>query len=291
MEVGGRALDILIALVARAHEVVSKRDLLAQAWPDTTVDEGSLRFQVASLRRALGDGEDGTRYITTVAGRGYYFVAPVSRSSDRDGMRAEAATSFPQANLPGRLLRIVERSDDVLALSTQLASARFVTIMGPGGVGKTTVAVAVGHDLTEAFEGAVVFVDLGALSDPTLAATTVASLLGLSVQSGDPTPGLIAYLRDKRVLLILDTCEHLIEAVAALAERIFSAAPQLHILATSREALRAEGEHVFKLGPLACPSDGPGLTAAFVQAFPAAQLFLERAAAGGARLDLAMPTP
>lgn len=181
---------------------------------------------------------------------------------------------------------MVGRSDDVLALSTQLASARFVTIVGPGGVGKTTAAVAVGHDLTEAFEGAVVFVDLGALSDPALAATTIASLLGLSIQSNDPTPGLIAYLRDKRVLLILDTCEHLIEAVAALAERIFSAAPQLHILATSREALRAEGEHVFKLGPLACPPDDPGLIAAFVQAFPAAQLFLERAAAGGARLDL-----
>jgi DNA-binding winged helix-turn-helix (wHTH) protein len=235
VELGARALDILIALVAHAHAVVSKRDLLAQVWPDTTVDEGSLRFQVASLRRALGDGEGGARYITTVAGRGYCFVAPVSRSSDRDGMRAEAAPSFPQTNLPGRLLRMVGRSDDVLALSRQLASARFVTIVGSGGVGKTTLAVAVGHDLTEAFDGAVVFVDFGALSDPALTATTMASLLGLSVQSDDPTPGLIAYLRDKRILLILDTCEHLIEAVAALAERIFSAAMQVHILATSHE--------------------------------------------------------
>ena len=142
-------------------------------------------------------------------------------------------------------------------ISTQLAAARFVTIVGLGGVGKTTVAVAVGHDLIESFAGAVLFVDLGALSDPTLTATTIASMLGLSIQSDDTTPSLIAYLRDKRILLILDTCEHLIEAVAALTSRIFVAAPQAHILATSREALRVEGEHVHRLAPLACPPDDP----------------------------------
>ena len=106
-------------------------------------------------------------------------------------------------------------------VSAQLTAARFVTIVGAGGVGKTTVAVAVGHHLIEAFAGAVLFVDLGMLSDPDLVATAVASMLGLSVQSDDATPSLIAYLRDKRILLILDTCEHLIEAVAALAARIF----------------------------------------------------------------------
>src|ERR1700674_968494 len=108
-------------------------------------------------------------------------------------------------------------------------------------------------------------------------------MLGLSVQSADAAPSLIAYLRDKRILLILDTCEHLVEAVAALASGIFMAAPQVHILATSREALQVEGEHVYKLDPLAYPADDPGLTAAVAQTFPAAQLFVERAAANGAR--------
>ena len=130
------------------------------------------------------------------------------------------------------------------------------------------------------------FVDLGMLSDPALVATAVASMLGLSVQSDDATPSLIAYLRDKRILLILDTCEHLIEAVAALAAQIFMAAPQVHILATSRETLRVEGEHVYRLDPLACPPDDAGLTAAVARTFPATQLFVERAAASGARLDL-----
>ena len=146
--------------------------------------------------------------------------------------------------------------------------------------------MAVGHHLAESFTGAVLFVDLGMLSDPRLVTTGVASMMGLSIQSDDPRPGLMAYLRDKRVLLILDTCEHLIDAVAALAASLIEQAPQVHILATSREALRIEGEHVYRLDALACPPDAPDLTAAAVQKFPAVQLFVERAIASGARLDI-----
>ena len=272
VELGARALDILIALVSCPNEVVSKKDLLAQVWPDVTVEESSLRFHIASLRKALGDGKSGARYITTLAGRGYCFVAPISRSV-KDNVEPVAA-GFAHANLPSRLNRIVGRDEDVLKISAQLTALRFVTIVGPGGVGKTTVAIAVGHQVTESFAGVVLFVDLGMLSDPSLVATAVASMLGLSVQSDDATPSLIAYLRSKRILLILDTCEHLIEAVAALASRIFDAAPQVHIMATSREALQVEGEHVYRLDALACPPDAPGLTAAFAQTFPAPQLFV-----------------
>jgi predicted ATPase/DNA-binding winged helix-turn-helix (wHTH) protein len=279
VELGARALDTLIALVDRPNEVVSKSELLAQVWPDVTVDEGSLRVHIAGLRKALGDGKDGARYITTLAGRGYCFVAPTSRSSDRGNDPSTVAACFPPGNLPNRLIRMVGRADDVLLLSTLLTAARFVTVVSAGGVGKTTVAIEVGHRLTETFPGAVLFVDLGMLNDPNLVATAVASMLGLSVHSDDATPSLIAYLRDKRILLILDTCEHLIEATATLASRIFTAAPQIHILATSREALRVEGEHVYKLDSLACPPDDPSLTAAVAQMFPATQLFTKRAAA------------
>jgi predicted ATPase/DNA-binding winged helix-turn-helix (wHTH) protein len=284
VELGPRALDILIALLSHPNEVVSKKDLLAKVWPDVTVEESSLRVQIANLRKALGDGKCAARYITTLAGRGYCFVAPVSRSSDQTNADS-AAGRFPHVNLPSRLNRMVGRADDVRAVSARLVDARFVTILGAGGVGKTTVAVAVAHDLTEVFSGAAIFVDLGALSDLNLVTTTLASMLGLSVPTDDATSGLIAYLRDKRILLILDTCEHLIEAVAALASRIFAAAPQVHILATSREALRVEGEHIYRLDPLASPPDDSKLTAAIVQTFPATQLFIERAMASGARLD------
>jgi predicted ATPase/DNA-binding winged helix-turn-helix (wHTH) protein len=284
--VGARTLDTLIALVARPHEAISKRELMAVVWPDVSVEEGSLRVQIAALRKALGDGKGGARYITTLAGRGYCFVAPISRVRDRDGERAAAAASFSHANLPARLARMVGRDDDISRLSDRLMTARFISIIGAGGVGKTTVAVAAGHRLMEAFACAVLFVDLGMLSDPDLVATAASSLLGLSVQSDDATPNLLAWLRDKRMLLILDTCEHLIEAVAALASQIYAAASQVHILATTREALQVEDEHVYRLEPLACPPDEATLTAASVQAFPATQLFVERALASGARLEL-----
>jgi DNA-binding winged helix-turn-helix (wHTH) protein len=249
VELGARTLDTLIALLSRPNVVVSKRDLLARVWPDVMVEEGSLRFHIATLRKALGDGQGGARYIATMAGRGYCFLAPITTSYRDDVQTASAGSQY--ANLPSRLMRMVGRDSDLAKLTAQVSAARFVTIVGVGGVGKTTVAVAVGHDLIEAFAGAVLFVDLGMLSDPKLAATALASMLGLPVQSHDMTPSLIAYLRDKRVLLILDTCEHLIEAVAKLASDIFMSVPQVHILATSREALQVEGEHVYRLDPLA----------------------------------------
>jgi predicted ATPase/DNA-binding winged helix-turn-helix (wHTH) protein len=285
VELASRALDILIALVSRPNDIVSKRELLARVWPDVTVEEGSLRFHIAALRKALGDGKDGARYITTHAGRGYCFVAPIS-SPGRTGANRTGAAIIPDANLPARSMRMVGREDGILALSIQLAASRFVTVVGPGGVGKTTVAVAIAHDLLEAFAGSVLFVDLGALLDADLAAISLASMLGLSLQSEDPIPGLITYLRDKKILLILDNCEHIVDGAASLAERIFLAAPRVHILATSREALRVQGERVHRLAPLSFPPDDPGLTAAIALTFPAVQLFLERAEASGMRLDL-----
>jgi predicted ATPase/DNA-binding winged helix-turn-helix (wHTH) protein len=286
IELSARALDILVVLLSHPNEIVGKKELLAQVWPDVIVEEGSLRFHMTYLRKALGDGKAGARYIATLPGRGYCFVAPVSRSAGQRGDTPIVASIFPHANLPSRQSRVVGRDEDILKLSAQLNASRFVTIVGAGGVGKTTVAIAVGHHLLDAFSGALLFVDLGMLSDPGLVTAGMASMLGLSVQSNDATPSLIAYLRSKRILLILDTCEHLVEAVAPLAASIIDAAPQVHILATSREALRVDGEHIYRLDALACPPDDPGLTAAAVRAFPATQLFMERAAASGARLDV-----
>jgi predicted ATPase/DNA-binding winged helix-turn-helix (wHTH) protein len=286
VKLGARALNILIALISAPNDVISKKDLMSRVWPDVSVEEGSLRFHMASLRKALGDGKNGARYITTFAGRGYCFVAPISRASSPGEVASVSGANFPHPNLPARLGRMVGRDGDVLKLSAQLTSFRLVTIVGAGGIGKTTVAVAVAHHLAEAFAGAVLFVDLGMLSDPKLTATAVASMMGVSVQSNDATPGLIAFLKNKRVLLVLDTCEHLIEAVAGLTASIIEAASQVHILATSREALRIEGEHVYRLDSLVCPPDIPGLTAAAVQRFPATQLFVERAVASGAHLDV-----
>ena len=286
VELGARALDILIVLVSTPNEVISKKELMARVWPDVRVEEGSLRFHMAGLRKALGDGLDGARYITTLAGRGYCFVAPVSRARGKREDAPPSPSRFRYANLPNRLNRMIGRDADVVALSAQLVASHVVTIVGAGGVGKTTVAVAVAHHLSESFQGATLFVDLGMLSNPKLVTAALASMLGLTVGSDDARPNLIAYLRDKRILLILDTCEHLIEAVAALAASIIDAAPEVHILATSREALRIEGEHVYRLDVLACPPDDAAVTAAAARTFPAMQLFVERAVASGAHLDV-----
>jgi predicted ATPase/DNA-binding winged helix-turn-helix (wHTH) protein len=285
VELGTRALDILIALASRSNEAVSKADLLAWIWPDVLVEEGSLRFHIANLRKALGDGKDGARYIATLTGRGYCFVAPILRVGRFSNGSAPETRSFSHANMPNRPVGMIGRTEDVKALLQQLVRYRFVTIVGTGGVGKTTVAVEAGYDLIESFAGAVVFVDLGVLADPALVPTAIASMLGLSIQSDDPAPDLVAFLRDKRLLLILDTCEHLIDSAAALAAQIFLAAPQVHILATSREALQVEGERIHRLAPLATPPEESKATAALIQMYPATRLFIERAAASGAVLQ------
>jgi predicted ATPase/DNA-binding winged helix-turn-helix (wHTH) protein len=286
LPLGAKAFDTLLALMSRPNQVVSKYDLMALVWPGMTVEDANLRFHVAALRKALGDGKDGARYITTLSGRGYCFVALISQVNIPAERRTAARTELPPVKLPNRLQRMVGRDDAVAAVSDRLVGSRFVTIVGPGGVGKTAVAVAIAHDLLATFSDAAHFVDLAALSDPDLVITSILLMLGLPAQTEDPLPALLAHLRDKRMLLILDNCEHVIATAAPLAADIFHAAPHVHILATSREALRVEGEQVCRLAPLAVPPDNPGLTAAAAQTYPALQLFLERATAGGAQIAL-----
>lgn len=283
VQIGGRALDILITLVERAGEVVSKADLFARVWADVVVDEGSLRFHVSALRKALGDGKSGARYIVNAPGRGYSFVADLKRSGARPAPLHPVSSS---PSLPTQLTRMVGRADTVARLSEELARHRFVTVVGPGGIGKTTVAVTVAHGQITDFDGAICFMDFGALRDPRLVAGALSSTLGLMVSSDDPVPGLLAFLQERRMLLILDSCEHVIESLAPLAESIFKAAPQVHLLATSRESMRVEGEHIHRLFPLEFPPPAAGVTAAESLAYPAVQLFVERVAASAGGYEL-----
>jgi predicted ATPase/DNA-binding winged helix-turn-helix (wHTH) protein len=288
ISIGSRSLDVLIALVERAGEVVSPRELMAKAWPGLTVEEGNLRVTLSSLRKALGEGQGATRYIVNVPGRGYSFVASVERNI---GQSPPQATPSPQnvmpslTNLPAMPRRMVGRAETVARLEELLAQRRFVTIVGPGGMGKTTVATAVAHARLKIFTNAVYFVDFATLTEPSLLVTSVAAALGVSVQANDPIPSLISWFAERPALLVLDSCEHVIDQVADLAERLFVSSPLLTILATSREALRVDGEQVHILSSLAGP-EGTELTAAETMAFPAVQLFMERAFASGRLTDL-----
>jgi predicted ATPase/DNA-binding winged helix-turn-helix (wHTH) protein len=281
VKLGSRAFDILLILVQHVGEVVSHKELVAKVWPGVFVEEVSLRVHIAALRKALDTGEAGMRYLANVPGRGYCFVAPTSREWVELAVPA-ADTSFDALyQLPAALARMVGREETVREICQKLIAERFVSIVGPGGMGKTTVALAVAHALLMEFRGAVCFVELGPLSDPQILAGTVASAFGLPVQSQDPIPGLVAHLRGKRILLILDSSEHMISQAAVVAERLFGDLPDLHILVTSREILRIEGESVHHLSPLESPPDNANLTAAEILNFPAAKLFVERAASRG----------
>ncbi|WP_343715795.1 winged helix-turn-helix domain-containing protein [Inquilinus sp.] len=279
VHLGSRARDILVALLERPGQILSKQELLDRVWPDTFVEEGNLKVHVAALRRALGDGQAGKRFIANIPGRGYSFVAPVDHGSAPGGATPPAERVEARQDLPMPLTRMVGRSDTVAALSAQVTRQRFVTIVGAGGIGKTTVAVAVADTLAGSFKDGVRFVDLAPLSDPLLAPGALATVLGVGLGSEKPLSNVIAFLREKAILIVLDNCEHLIEAAARMAEDILKGAPWIHILATSREALRSEGERVHRLAPLAFPQGGTELTAAEALAFPAVQLFVERAAA------------
>jgi predicted ATPase/DNA-binding winged helix-turn-helix (wHTH) protein len=286
VHIGGRALDILIFLAKRAGEVVSKRDLVAGVWTDVNVDEGSLRFHMAALRKALGDGQSGARYVINVPGRGYCLVAPASRSVSPDTSHAEATILANYQMLPRQVTTIVGRQEAIQQIAEEISAKRFVSVVGPGGIGKTTVAVAVAHRLLAEFDTAVHFLDLSALNNAQLISSALASALGRVVHSHDPLPSLISFLKDKRMLLVLDSCEHLIEGAARLSGLIFQEAPAVHILATSREALRIDGEHVHRLFPLVCPPESGALNASDVLAFSAAQLFVDRVKASTNRFEL-----
>jgi predicted ATPase/DNA-binding winged helix-turn-helix (wHTH) protein len=278
LPLGGRALDILVHLASRPGEVVAKKELIDRVWSDVNVEEGSLRVHVAAIRKALGDGKFGNRYIANVQGRGYSFVGVVA---EIDSNRAENGAGRRRGTLPMRPRRMVGRDRVLSEVSENLRAERFVTLLGPGGIGKTTVAVAVAHAIAEHFGGEVYFVDLGGLADPDLVVRAVATSLGFVLKSSDQGAELVELIRLKKVLVVLDSCEHVIKAVASLAEQLFQAAEQVHLLATSRELLRVEGERGYRILPLESPPADSDQTADLVLRYPAAQLFVERVKARG----------
>ena len=202
---GGRAFDILLALVDRAGEVVSKSELIAKVWPNVTVEEVGLRVHLSALRKALGDEELERKFITNVKGRGYCFIAPVTRRTAEDH---DTNLFVRSSNLPPALRRMIGRDDAVLEIGARLRTERFITILGAGGIGKTTVALAVGHAALADFGDAVFFVDLSTVRDKEQVVSAIASAIGHAAQFANPEDALLNFLRRRKALLVLDSCEH-----------------------------------------------------------------------------------
>jgi predicted ATPase/DNA-binding winged helix-turn-helix (wHTH) protein len=279
LPLGGRALDLLIYLAERPGEMIAKQELMDHVWSDVTVEEGNIRVHVAAIRKALGDGQCGNRYIANIKGRGYSFVGTVvplagSTESRNDKFRH-------QGRPPARPRRMIGRDSVLSEVRDNLREERFVTLLGPGGIGKTTIAVAVGHAIAEEFGGEVYFVDLASLADPDLLVRAIGTSLGLVLKSNEASLDLVDLIRSRKLLIILDNCEHVIQAAASIAEQLFQGAGQVHLLVTSRELLRAEGEHCYRVDPLDFPPAESEQTADAVTRYPAAQLFVERVAARG----------
>jgi predicted ATPase/DNA-binding winged helix-turn-helix (wHTH) protein len=285
--VGDRALDLLIALVNQPGQVVSKADLFAIVWPRTSVVEGALRMHIAALRKALGDGQNGARLIVSVRGRGYAFVAPTKRASAADTREKgpELITNLKEL-VPAPLVGIVGRDQVIAAIADELSVKRLVTITGTGGIGKTVVALAIMRNLASLFRDGVALLELASLGKPDLVAPQLASLLRLPAPDRQPLEYVISHVQRRHMLMVFDNCEHVVETISPIAEAILQSAPQIHILATSREPLRALGERVYRLVPLATPSESIRLTAAEALQSPAVQLFAERAQATNSTFEI-----
>lgn len=276
---GGRATAILATLLAAQGELVSHQTLQKAVWPDTAVEESALRVHLSKLRRALASEDPETDYLVNEAGRGYRFALAV------DVTKAPDAFPFQRTSLPARVGSIHGRSKIIDELRTELLDRRFVTIAGPAGIGKTTVAVAVAARFQADGLG-ICFVDFASVTAPQLVLSTMAVAAGVAVGRDDPVPDILATLVNGDFVLVFDNCEHLLEPIAVLAERLLRGAPQLHLLVTSQEPLRAEGEWVHRISSLPTPPASKALAPADALDFASVSLFVERAMA--ARSDFAL---
>ena len=302
IQLGARALDILIVLVTHAGNVVSKNDLIARVWPGVTVDDGALRVQVAALRKALGDGQSGARYMITLTGQGYCFVAPVFRFRI-SGLPPPQSPTREHNNQPSRLTRIADLGSTQVAAETfsrnlpvagseligrataiqqvrgLLSAHRVVTLTGPGGIGKTRLAIEAARGELPSSLGEGSLVELASISDRNLLPSAVASTLGFKLGGDEISAESVARaVGARRLLLVLDNCEHLIGAVARLVEMVVRLCPHTTVLITSRELLRVEGEYVYRVAPLEVPSLHQGQSDNVVE-HSAIQLFIARISA------------
>ena len=273
LAVGARAFDVLQALAERQHRVVGKEELIAAAWPGLVVEDNNLAVQISALRRLLG-----AEAITTVIGRGYRLtLAPSSTPVPAPAaipLAGAATVAQGLVRQPARAATLYGRDADLQQLCMACMQHTLVTLCGAGGIGKTCLAVAAAGPLAAHFSHGVHLIELAALVQAGLVVPTLAHRLGVVLPGhGDATDELAAALHNRHLLLVLDNCEHLVDTVAALVDRLLRAAPQVTVLATSQEPLHLAGEHVLRLAPLEVPAAGESAVA---QQFGAVRLFVER---------------
>lgn len=278
--IGSRAFEIIEKLAESAGQFVSKDELVAHVWRGAIVDENTLRVHIHAIRKALGPDR---ALLKTAAGRGYRLLGLWTTAQDADqGINFAPATSIPansqynRSNLPAATSQMIGRASSVRLLDDLISAFRVVTLTGPGGIGKTTLALELARNLIDAFGGAVFLIELGPLTDPELVASTAARAIGLVADGKQFTADDVARaIGTSKLLLLLDNCEHLVDATAYLVDVIVRQCPHASILVTSREVLKIDGERVYRLPPLEIPETA-GESLQRLSECSAVELFVKR---------------
>src|SRR5216684_3942574 len=256
--IGSRAFDIIEVLVRSTGELVKKHDLASRVWPGAIVEYNALQFHISAIRKALGPDRE---LLRTASGRGYRLLGDwtfrqesTSPTGSIDLEPVQIAAEPFQTNLPAAASDLVGRTTAVRHLRDLLSAYRLVTLTGPGGIGKTKLALEVARGLFPSFQGDVRLVELASLSDPGLVPSAVTGVLGLKLGGNEISAESVARaIGAQKLLLVLDNCEHVIDAAAKLAETVVRLCSRTTILATSREILKIEGEYVYRVPPLDVP--------------------------------------
>jgi predicted ATPase/DNA-binding winged helix-turn-helix (wHTH) protein len=282
--IGSKAFDVLMVLTEARGELVTKDEILGRVWPGMVVEEHSLQFHISTLRKLLGKDR---AFIKTISGRGYRLVADVTVADEEEEDPAAPPAvpapplpnAEPRTNLAAPTSDLIGREAELQEATALLMAHRLVTFVGPGGIGKTRLALDVARHLVDKFADGAWVAELGSVSAPDLVPVAVATALKLEIAGGAAVPDRVAAALDtKRLLLVLDNCEHVIDASANMAAALLRANPAARMIATSREPLRAEGEWIYPVPPLAVPAEDAE-DAGDPLCYGAVRLFVERAQA------------
>jgi predicted ATPase/DNA-binding winged helix-turn-helix (wHTH) protein len=270
-----KAFAVLRYLVEHPGRLVTQAELLEALWPKTYVQAEVLKSHIAAIRAVLGDDARQPIFIETRSRRGYRFIAPVT-----EGASAEPAR---RTNLPEAVSELIGREAELRAVMALATEHRLVSLVGAGGIGKTRLGLEVARHLLPRFPDGVFVAELGPLASPELVPATVASALGLTHVAGTVSrEGVASAVGTRKLLLVIDNCEHVIEAAAAMAETLLRGTPGACLVATSREPLRVSGEYAYRVPPLDLPAeDNQDLDD--VLRYGAVRLFVSRAHAAEPR--------
>jgi non-specific serine/threonine protein kinase len=277
---GARGVAVLTALVSRAGAYVQKSAILDAAWPGLVVEEANLAVQISAIRRVLARVPGGEGWIETLARRGYRFVGPVAEVDARSAR--PAVTDRKRTNLPELSTSFVGRERELAEIKQLLPRTRLLTLTGTGGIGKTRLAQQAGAEVLDAYCDGAWFIDLAPLANPALVPSALAQVLQVKESAGQTLVSkLCGHLRAREILLILDNCEHVLNACARLVEELLRETTQLTVIATSREPIHLTAEHTYPLAPLPLPDRADSIARS-----DAVQLFVERARQYRPKFDL-----